>query len=353
MKVCIASLNFSPAHWYHVVAYGKLLSELGVNVCFLLDEEYKKITNEWLEKMFFDVKEISGTDIIIFWNVSVDSPRLAKYLKNKGTKIVYVYHEPPDLILNYLKEGPKELLKLLLARHFSLKLLKLSDAVIVPSEYARKLYIRSDFRYCRNVLKIPLLFDDEYTDPVRLDRKIYFSYIGNVARSHNFSMFLHFIKYLYKSGVKMYFQIATRSNIEKYISGDNLLQEMLCKEVLRISHGRILSTKEINEAYESSFCIWNVYNRSTQSGVLPKAFMFGSPVLANTIGSFPEFVQDGYNGFLIKISGKTSDYEILKEKLEIILRRLPEFSYNARETFKKMFYYKNYAETMSLFLKEL
>ncbi|WP_233185630.1 glycosyltransferase [Thermotoga sp. SG1] len=87
------------------------------------------------------------------------------------------------------------------------------------------------------------------------------------------------------------------------------------KQVLRIAHGRPLPNSEINRAYKESFCIWNVYRRSTQSGVLPKAYMFGTPVIANDIGSFLEFVRPEETGKIISLSVDLD--EILKNVLEI------------------------------------
>lgn len=41
------------------------------------------------------------------------------------------------------------------------------------------------------------------------------------------------------------------------------------------------------------------YNRITQSGVILTAFSFGKPVVATRVGSFPETVLEGQNGYLV------------------------------------------------------
>jgi len=101
--------------------------------------------------------------------------------------------------------------------------------------------------------------------------------------------------------------------------------------------GSLCSNDQINKYYEESFCIYNMYRRTTQSGVLPKAFMFGVPVLASDIGSFPEFVEDGENGFIVK----NRDEGPIYNKLKIIRENIYSFSMQARRSFERYFYWKN------------
>jgi len=354
MTVCLVSLKFSPAHVSHMKAYAKLFKDIGNQVCFLLNEDYAKMANEEkFEGVFFELNEIPNVDLVLFFNTAIDNPKVAKYFKKRGAKIMLLYHEPYDSVVNYLKEGFKQTLKAIIAHHFSVETLKLSDAAIIPSEFGVKLYSKHDIKFCNSFFKIPLLFDDETQQRVGTKKKEYFSYIGHAVKGHAFEKFLDFIQYLYKQGLNMRFQITTRTNIDKLIRSNNLLLKMISNGALVINHGRVLSNDEINDAYESSFCIWNIYNRSTQSGVLPKAFMFGTPVIANNIGSFPEFVQNGYNGFIVEANAKKLDFEIIKEKLITILNMNTYFSLNARKSFEQVFYYRNYSDLMRNIISKL
>jgi len=116
-----------------------------------------------------------------------------------------------------------------------------------------------------------------------------------------------------------------------------------------LSHGKPLTNMEINEAYERSFCVWNAYRRSTQSGVLPKAFMFGTPVIASNIGSFPEFVRDGENGYLID----DYDFEALSQKLLLVRGNISAMSKNCRTTFENTFHWKAQISKMKTILANL
>jgi glycosyltransferase involved in cell wall biosynthesis len=294
---------------------------------------------------YFEKGSLPECDVIFFANVSQNNHIIGERLKAKGVKIIYLYHEPLDRVKNYLKEGFKQTIKALGAHYLSVKLLKLSDLVIVPSNYALKLYSRHDVRYCKNVEVIPLLFDDECTE-LSLKNKEFFSYIGHAVKGHAFERFLEFVQYCYKSNNGLKFQIATRTDLTPFFKKYSLLSEMINEGMLKVTHGRPLTNEEINQAYREAFCIWSIYNRSTQSGVLPKAFMFGTPVLANRIGSFPEFVQENYNGLFID----EIDFGKIERKAVYIKEKIAMFSKNARETFLKTFYYKEHLRTLSDFM---
>jgi len=70
--------------------------------------------------------------------------------------------------------------------------------------------------------------------------------------------------------------------------------------------------------------------------VLPKAFMFGTPVIASNLGSFPEFVRDGENGYLVD----DYSFESLYRKLILVNENIGIMSQNCRNTFEKTFYWK-------------
>lgn len=349
MKAVVTSLKFSPGHLSHIIAYAKLLREIGYDVFLWLHKEYKRIIKDkdvefpiiWYPEEF-----IENTDIILFINVSTTNHKVAQVLKRKGSKIIYLYHEPWESFRQYLKEGLKQALKATAAHFFSSRVLKHSDIVIVPSNYALNLYKNKDIKYNENVVMIPLLFDDELYEEVDITKKQYFSYIGHAVKGHAFDIYIKLIKYIYKlikyiykQGVDVKFQIATRTDLSKLLKKDKILREMVEKKVLKVSHGKPLSNSEINQAYKESFCVWNVYRRSTQSGVLPKAYMFGTPVIAIPIGSFPEFVEPGKTGEIVCLP---LSFDRILDQIIKIKEDLENYSQGARKFFLNTFYYKNY-----------
>lgn len=334
-----------------MIAYAKLFKEIGSSVILWLDQDYRNIVaNSEFPIIWFPEEKPQTVDILFLVNPSTKNHVISQSFKCKGTRIIYLYHEPWESFRQYLKEGLKQALKATVAHYFSSKLLPLVDLVIVPSEYALKLYNRLDIRYNKKVIKIPLLFDDELSGTISVAEKEYFSYIGHAVKGHAFDKYIESIKYIYRKGENLKFEIATQTDLSNLVARDKILKEMIKKGILKISHGRPLTNSEINAAYKRSFCVWNVYRRSTQSGVLPKAFMFGTPVIASSIGSFPELVKTSYNGELIKNS---SDFISIEKNLTLIKKNFQTYSRGARKSFEEIFYYKSNVNKLKSIISKL
>lgn len=339
MNVTIASLKFSPGHLSHMIAYAQAFTELGHNAVLYLDKGYKNIYQSVFPVLWYPYETEEDCDLLMICNPSRVNHIVAARLESKGKRIMYLYHEPWDGLLSYLKEGIGQTVKAIGAHYFSTKVLKLSNAVLVPSKYALDLYLKKDFKLNKNVFVVPLLFDDENKKEIDVSEKKYFSYIGHAVKGHAFDLFIDFMKYSYMQKLDIKFSIATRTDLKKLIDDDKILTKMIYEGKLIVSHGKPLKNCEINEFYRNSFCVWNIYRRSTQSGVLPKAFMFGTPVISSNIGSFPEFVKDGYNGYLIT-SHEKIDFKGILEKILYIRENIEVLSKGCRETFLRIFYYK-------------
>jgi len=334
-----------------MIAYAKLFEYMGHNPIFWLDKGYQKMImeQETFPTVWYTGAVPTDAEAVLLYNPSVPNSKVSKDVERRGLKLLYVYHEPWESFYQYLKEGLKQSLKASVAYLYSTKVLKNADMVIVPSNYALKIYNKGDVKYNKNVIMIPLLFDDELTSRLDVSKKEYFSYIGHAVRGHMFDKYIELIKWIYTSGSNMKFEIATRNDIGKIITNDVVIQKMISTGVLRLSYGRPLSNLEINQAYERSFCVWNVYRRSTQSGVLPKAFMFGTPVIASNIGSFPEFVRDGENGYLIDDYDPTGVYK----KVLLIKDNIESLSKHCREKFESTFYWKSQVSKMEELLARI
>jgi len=344
MRIYISSLKFSAAHMSHMIAYAKLFEYMGHDPIFWLDKGYQKMImeQETFPTVWYTGAVPTDAKAVLLYNPSVSNSKVSKKLERHGLKLLYVYHEPWESFQQRLKEGLKQALKAFVAHYYSTRVLKYADIVIVPSNYALKLYNKSDEKYNKNVIMIPLLFDDELTSKLDVSKKEYFSYIGHAVRGHMFDKYIELIKWIYTSGSNMKFEIATGTDIRRTIRKDAIIQKMISTGALKLSYGRPLSNLEINQAYERSFCVWNVYRRSTQSGVLPKAFMFGTPVIASNLGSFPEFVRDGENGYLVD----DYSFESLYKKLILVNENIGIVSQNCRNTFEKTFYWKAQVDKM-------
>jgi glycosyltransferase involved in cell wall biosynthesis len=347
MKAGIVSLKFNPAHISYIIAYSNLFKSIGVDAHLILDKQYSLFYNELKNneiiyincshiKTFKDLKY----DLFLLYNVALSNLKILSNSKRTGARSIYVFHEPFDGFNNLIHEGIDHITKWLMAYLISKAIIKMVDLVIVPSQYAYNLYMKNEFKHNKNVEIIPLIMTDEINRTLNIKEKQYFSYIGHAYKGHGFDLFLDFIKYAHSLNNKIRYQIATRTDLTNLLKRDQLLNYMVKSGYLKVNHGRPLSNEEINIAYNESLCIWNLYRRSTQSGVLPKAFMFGTPVLATNVGSSGEFIIDGFNGFILNKYDKNLIYLRVIE----ILSNLSVMSNNARNSFLRYFYWENYSE---------
>lgn len=350
-KVVLVSLRFNPAFTQFLIAYAKAVRELGHEASFLLDPTYARFPELVNVAPIFELGKAplaNSWTHAVFLNPSVENRELAAALKRDGTKILYVYHEPWQMSLRYLMdEGLLATLRAALAHHFTIPILKLADKVILASRYGLSQYQKADARFNRNPVYFPLIFDDDAPGDVAelLLQKRYFGYIGNLCRAHGFDQYLSFMRHALRRGTDLRFLIASRSPFPGHILNDPLISLNLDKIEMRC--GRPLANDEMNRCYAESFCVWNIYRRSTQSAVLPKAFMFGTPVLASRIGSFPEYVRDGYNGRF----APGNDTESIGRALEDIRANPMRYVTSCRQSFTETFFYRSQLRDLSLLLE--
>jgi glycosyltransferase involved in cell wall biosynthesis len=339
-KVALISLRFSPAFIQHLIAYAKAMKELGHDPEFLLDRGYRDFPElevvACLREADADTLAVAW-EYAVFLNPSPENGNLANALKRKGTKILYVYHEPWQMSFDFIwSQGLIGTLKLIMAHHVTVPALTLADTVILPSRNALRVYQKSDARYNRNSIYFPLIYDDEENAaiPTMLEQKRYFGYIGNLCRSHGFDHYLSFVRFAFQRNLNISFLIASRNRFPSRVMNDPLFSRNSAK--IEILCGKPLGNADINLCYAKSICVWNLYRTSTQSGVLPKAFMFGTPVIASKIGSFPEFIQEGVNGRF----ASARDHEGTWTAFEEIRSNLGMYAANSRKTFLETFYYR-------------
>jgi glycosyltransferase involved in cell wall biosynthesis len=340
-----------------MIAYGKLLRNLGFSVSFLVDEKYLS---------FADFSAIGpaisalryATDprrlefnTAIFCNSAVSNSSVARAMRARGIAVLYVFHEPAPISLHW-SEGWKEILKLIAAKYCSIAMLRQSSGVLVPSRYARSLYDRHFSKYNSNVHTLPLLFDDEcHTEGVALTKtgRQYFSFLGYALKAHDFDAFVGFAKYAIRARSTIAFAIVTRTDLSAYLARDKELSCYAEEGRIRIQHGRALSNEEMNRHCLDSFCVWNIYKCSTQSGVMARAFMTGSPVIARRMGSFPEYLVPGVNGEFID---SASDFEAMLQAAEKIRADIPTYVEGCRRTFMDMFHLDANRETLTRILND-
>lgn len=343
-RAAVISLHFSAAHASHMIAIARLLGELGFAVTFILDERYLSFADfaaagEAVGSRGVKKSQGETFDLAVFCNSSPGNRRLGRLLRARGSSVVYIFHEP-ESIANLRHEGWRQMIRFPFSTYCSIATLRLSSAVIVPSACARALYERHFLAYNRNVHIMPLLFEDEIA-PARPEqmryKKRFFGFVGTACKSHGFDAFIAFAKYAIANGSTIQFTVATSVDLTPLLRVDKELSALVRDGGIEIQHGRIMSNDEINGFYLKSFCVWNVYRRSTQSGVLPRALMAGTPVLASRIGSFPEYIREGKTGEFV---GSPDDPAAILEVVERMRQDASGYVDRCREAFLETFHYQ-------------
>lgn len=351
MKAYISSRRFHPGHFSHMYANYLMLVDLGLNPSFYINDGFNQMAGD-LNKINLFSEFVADKDFkfLIVWFPSIQSLLDMIFVRffRKDTTIIYFFHEPYDSFRAYLKSGFGILktIKISLASFFSLLLVALSDKVVLPSNAALKKYNQSYDWLKKSHIRIPLLFGDELINRVNdFTKRPYISYVGTVADDHAFDEFVFFVARAVQENLftGLQFLIATRSDLPKWAK--EKLAEAISSGRLVVQSGRPLSNQEINGYYHSSMVVWNAYRRSMQSGVMPKAFMFGTPVLVSDFNQ-SEFFVNHENGELIS----QYNYDIIVLAITRIIENFAHYSECSREAFLKQYFYKTHAQEFLEFI---
>lgn len=335
MKIaCVVSLKFNPGHVSHMVASYKQCEELGYTSYYYVVSEFLPYLPKGARVKVYGKDEFEALNLAIFLFPSQHNlVAIAKMKLRYKAKIVYIFHEPISSFKEYRKSGYTRF-QVMLERGknwIGALCVQMCDAVLLPSKKAwdnyecSSLYKKSNYHY------LPLMYDDECTEENKNINRRYFSYIGTVASDHSFNEYLEFVKWAVKENrvPELQFLIATKSELE-------LPEELKVSNRVGVYKGKPMTDAEINRHYASTYVVWNAYERLTQSGVLAKAFMFGTPAIVLR-KNLSEFTGDGQEVVAID---DNHNFQEIESAVNTILRDFDHYSNTCRERFDKSFYYK-------------
>lgn len=345
MKALIISLNFHPGHVSHMVASYKQCEELGYKSVYYVNPTFIPYLPKDSCIVYAVEDNQPKAELAIFLFPSQKNLSLIWQLKRQGTKIVYIFHEPLAPMRVYREAGfsMKYLAKLWIIDHISALTVKWSDYILIPSRKAIGYYKENSLYKNERYYYFPLMYDDECDEHCAKIQKTYFSYIGTVAADHSFDEYLEFVEWAVcnEKLLDVKFLIATKSEFVVPKSLQNSYR-------VTIHKGRPMSDEEINSYYSSSIAVWNAYARTTQSGVLAKSFMFGTPALVLR-KNLNEFMHDGQNVVAIE---DNANKEEIATAVEEIYNNQGTFSVECRKEFEKSFYYRVYNDLFKKIIDE-
>lgn len=340
MVVAIVSLKFSPGHIAHLIAYYKMFKELGCKVKLIVNTQYKDFFDENNDIIYVNsnqdiFKEISP-DIVFSYNISQYNIKLALKCKFKKIPFYYVLHEPYPGIKEIIK-GKRVFLSLIVSVVNAI-ICSLSSKVLLASKNGVVHYEKRMKWLNKNYCLFPLIFDDSYINSN--EKRKYFLFAGAFTYYHGCEDFLKFVKYSIDNNFGIKFMIATKNSLSDILK-DKIYKDAIENGTIIVHEGRPMSTQEINTYYRQSICVWNIYKRTVQSGVLPNSLMQGTPVIVNENGVGTELKIDNIAG--IQVRGELNEEKILHAYNEIS-NNIDIMSENARRMFIDKYYYKTYKE---------
>lgn len=347
-RIVITSLHFSPAFIGHMEAWYELCSACGLKPALFIDKEYVKYFKGSKYKFTTRLSQIQkfSPNFAVVQNNGLENIEFFKWCTKNNCKILYVVHEPYMGFKELMKDGDywwKQFAACVLNNWLCGK----STKVILCSDYAEQNCKRYMKKAYEKAVRMPLLFLDGDVSKSDEDRK-YCSLIGTYSYPKGSDLFLKFIKDSLDKGYDISFQIATRSDLKEELK-DDAFQKLIKEGKLLVQEGRTLTTDEMNQAYKRSICTWNGYRRTTQSGVLPNAFMMGTRVLASSIGSFREFVKPGVTGEFIDPESTDSIYRAYLK----IKENADQYSEGCRKEFLGNNYYASQVDTFKKLIESI
>ena len=351
MKAILVSKRFNPGHISHIEANARLLEEHCFDVRFSVHNSFLSFPGCGFKSRLANASDylhLQAGDLFIIWfpSLSVLIDMLLVRLLTNAT-VVYVYHEPYTSFASYREAGFSRLkaLKVTAISWVNWLICRLSNKIILPSGRAFNALPAARTNADRYA-KINLLFSDEVRAGQLSTPRKFISYIGTIAEDHAFEEFVRLMhaSICNKTLVPYKFLIATRSHIPERLS--SVIEHGVESGRLVVQSGTPMSNEQINSFYAQSFVVWNAYKRSMQSGVLPKAYMFGAPVMMSTLNQ-SEYFEEGVHGVLISGNYSAEEFEDAILKMQPGWQTLSE---NCRNFFLQNFDYRALASTYMNFL---
>lgn len=340
----IISLNFNPGHVSHLVASYMQTEEIGYEPWFYVNEKFLRLLPKRC-RAITSKESLPHAAFAIITFPSIKNLALIWKLKRQHTKTLYVFHEPLEPIGAYREVGFSYLyiLKVLLIHCVNALSVKMVDTVLLPSKKALELYKNNKMYGNHDFHHLPLLYSDERTESHEQEKRQYFSYIGTVAKDHSFDEYLSFIEWAVAHDrlPQLRFLIATRSEFV-------VPEALLSSDRVTIQQGKPMTDEEINHWYASSYVVWNAYSRTTQSGVLAKSFMFGTPAVVMS----KNLCEVASNGVEVLAVNDNKDKKQIEDAVTEIISNLDSYSKACRERFLSTFFYRNYNEQLQHILSK-
>ncbi len=352
IKTIIICLKYAPGNWQHMYSFVNSLRKSNNNVRLLISKYFI-----WMNKEYSNMTDYVTTssafanilkDIIIFflykWNYYANyferykpmivlfvmwhplNYYLAKIVKRLSpeTKICCWMHEPYKTDKSQYRN---KIFQILAIEYLQSMYVPMIDVVILHSQRALESFNLKYPQYRGKVKVIPLLFADECKKSTSAAREYDITFIGNAVKAKGIEGLFRLIKYNHELNMGLKIQLVTSSHIHYYLG--NLVSGY--EKYLAVINKPYISDGEIREACKRSYSVIVPYKETTQSGVVPVAFMCGTPVIGTDVEGLTECITDKKDGMIIPVDYSCKDVDYAVKYIKSNFYRL---SQNARKKYK-------------------
>jgi glycosyltransferase involved in cell wall biosynthesis len=162
-------------------------------------------------------------------------------------------------------------------------------------------YAKNQFEYHYYFLKQPRFviqfqpytYNQVFMKPVNQLTEPYILFFGRISFYKGIDILISTIPEILKIYPNQKFIIAGRS--EGYTIDDQVIKKYK-KNIVFIN--KYINSSDLVKLIQYSKFLVCPYRDASQSGVLMTALAIGKPVIATSVGAFPEYIQDGHNGLI-------------------------------------------------------
>lgn len=276
----------------------------------------------------YDVFHIHGCSYLGFYPIIIG----VIVGKLTGKRCIVTYHGGG--LKEFLTAYPR------IVRYF----LRSADLLTVPSPYLEKILIENDI----DVKLLPnIIREDNVLFKKRNHIEPKFVVTRSLEEVYNIELVIRSFKSLKKEFKQAELYIvgdgSLRSNLEKLVTEMKLDGVFFIGRVENSTIGSVLNEADI---------YLNPTNKDNMPLSLFEAFACGLPVISTNVGGLPDFIKDGYNGFLIQPNNE----EELLEKMRFVLKNesiMQPIIRNGFDTFKRYTWTSLKLEYLSIYEPKL
>jgi glycosyltransferase involved in cell wall biosynthesis len=342
--IYVGSLKYSPVYKSHCCTFGKACEDEGYSVKYLFSGEYawmlphdiKEKTvfvgnSRSISSMMFDTLNIHNINSlraifkdsvshVYLHNYHFLNHLIANQCRKYDCKFIYHCHEP--YVENKSAHGGIQQYWLYLSEYMNTRLVKKSSVAVVSSNEGSRLFDAAYTWFEGKKLQVPLLYEDLAQNKDLNQKRIYVTFVGPPLPAKGPETFLKIINFAAEHNIDWTFLMISSSKVfdKRFIGKKNLL----------IVDKPQISDEEFGDLMAKSLVVLTPYKRETQSSVILVAYMYGTPVVSNSVGGLPEFVKSEQTGYLLDIDSPVEEWI---KKISLVIQLNSEFTENCRRYF--------------------